>query len=146
MNRRLLLKPMYPHVVSLGEGGYVGYDGVGISFDKDVTAMQVWQWGDWSNNTILPVNSGDKITIKRPLPYRTPEKSVREIINNIDRGRGLTASEIIDRATTHLAREEETSRSQLLYDMLRAGSLNINPFFKVPHVQHNKLLLKRKKS
>ena len=42
MNRRLLLRNKSPYVVPLGEGGYVGYDGVGISFDKDVTAMKVW--------------------------------------------------------------------------------------------------------
>ena len=32
MNRRLLLRNKSPYVVPLGEGGYVGYDGVGISF------------------------------------------------------------------------------------------------------------------
>lgn len=145
MNRRLLLL-LLSKADPVGYG-VVGYAGVDLAIDNDITAMKVWKWGnEWFDAPTSLVKRGDTLVIKQPGPYRGPEKSVREIINDIDRNRGLTATEVVDRAKLDLDTEERKSRLELTYDMLRAGVIG-NPFlmFTSP-VQHNKLLLKRKKS
>lgn len=135
MNRRLLLKPMYPHAVSLGASGYVGYGG------WDIAAARMWeQAGDWFDGPILPVNSGDRVTIKRPLPYRSPDLVEDDIPSAMQKqisDRSFLMAEM-DHRTKVLRLQLEAARCSLPPIFISASQYYANP--------NKTLLLKRKKS
>ena len=143
MNRRLLL--LLPKTDSVGYG-VVGYAGVDLAVNNDMTGRGVWQRAAELFATPTPlVMRGDTVTFKRSLPFRFAA-AVED-----DRNRGLSMSEIVERARSMLVSEQmwmpQGMINERIKDQIRLMSLDTYQFFiDHPVARQNKLLLKRKKS